>query len=120
MGIGYDRSPQAGRSHERRVTWRAGDRREGCLPLVRKIQALVRKIQAKENAGSTVAALVPQTEAGLQIVRDMREEGTERPLVEAVQIHFVVGVRRFELRASWSQTKRSDLTELHPGVAFLV
>lgn len=26
----------------------------------------------------------------------------------------MVGVRRFELRASWSQTKRSDLAELHP------
>ena len=30
-------------------------------------------------------------------------------------LDFVVGVRGFEPRASWSQTKRSDLTELHPG-----
>ena len=28
----------------------------------------------------------------------------------------VVGVGRFELPASWSQTKRSNLAELHPDV----
>jgi hypothetical protein len=29
----------------------------------------------------------------------------------------MVRVRRFELRISWSQTRRDDQTSLHPGVS---
>lgn len=32
----------------------------------------------------------------------------------------MVGVPRFELGASWSQTKRSNLAELHPGTVYRI
>ncbi len=41
------------------------------------------------------------------------------PDIGAFQLRKLVGVGRFELPASWSQTKRSNLAELHPD-AFTV
>ncbi len=49
---------------------------------------------------------------GMQLLKYLMNIGGVRA---TFRFKNLVGVRRFELRASWSQTKRSDLTELHPG-----
>jgi hypothetical protein len=48
---------------------------------------------------------------GLGLILRLMWKGVEQIRLRLVSL---VGVPRFELGASWSQTRRSDLTELHP------
>jgi hypothetical protein len=73
------------------------------------------RAEAVHSAASPAEALTPAAWSLVASSAGMARESlsTVSKPAETRPAH-VVGVRGFEPRASWSQTRRSDLTELHP------